>query len=370
MDGSVRDLLLQQYTNLQLLKSPEEAGRFYASQSVFRSLRDMLANSKTRAECIVVADNAYAICLDYFANGLTYADREALRQFTQSYTYTLSGDQKWGHERLNGQEYVYRVYLFEGRAVAAYYRAAQLTSMIPVDERGQAFVLSDRDGAVLSAVGKNAPAPGETLDEGYNKSLISGLPLLDSAFSFSCFAPPFSVWALLRSNMTTLLLIILVTLGVSLLLALYLRKQMYVPMRRISDVMARIKRQEYDVRITDRFGTREFEQLKDSFNQLMDEIVHLKISRYEQIIALQDMELKSIRLQLRPHFFLNAITTISSLDRQGRSGEISAYVDALSKTSGICSAPACIRCRSKRKSRILKTTFPCRNACIPAAFSI
>ena len=27
MDGSVRDLLLQQYTNLQLLKSPEEAGR-------------------------------------------------------------------------------------------------------------------------------------------------------------------------------------------------------------------------------------------------------------------------------------------------------------------------------------------------------
>lgn len=170
--------------------------------------------------------------------------------------------------------------------------------------------------------------------------------------------------------MTTLLLIILVTLGVSLLLALYLRKQMYVPMRRISDVMARIKRQEYDVRITDRFGTREFEQLKDSFNQLMDEIVHLKISRYEQIIALQDMELKSIRLQLRPHFFLNAITTISSLDRQGRSGEISAYVDALSKTSGICSAPACIRCRSKRKSPILKTTFPCRNACIPAAFSI
>ncbi len=331
MDGSVRDLLLQQYTNLQLLKSPEEAGRFYAAQSVFRSLRDMLANSKTRAECIVVADNAYAICLDYFANGLTYADREALRQFTQSYTYTLSGDQKWGHERLNGQEYVYRVYLFEGRAVAAYYRAAQLTSMIPVDERGQAFVLSDRDGAVLSAVGKNAPAPGETLNETYNKSLISGLPLLDGAFSFSCFAPPFSVWALLRSNMTTLLLIILVTLGVSLLLALYLRKQMYVPMRRISDVMARIKRQEYDVRITDRFGTREFEQLKDSFNQLMDEIVHLKISRYEQIIALQDMELKSIRLQLRPHFFLNAITTISSLDRQGRSGEISAYVDALSK---------------------------------------
>lgn len=324
MDGSVRDLLLQQYANLQMLKSPEETGRFYAGQSIFKFMRDALANSNTRAECFVAADSAYDTCLDYSVSGLNYWDREALRQFTRSLANALTAEQQWGHANLNGQEYIYRAYRFEGRAVAAYFRAAQLLSMIPVDADGQFFFLADQDGAVLSSTRQQTESQRD-------KILLATRSLLNGAFSLSCAAPPRSIWTLLRSNMTAVLLIILVTLAVSLLLARYMRRQMYTPMRKISEVMDRIKRQEYDVRITDHFGTREFEQLKDSFNQLMDEIVDLKINRYEQIISLQDMELKSIRLQLRPHFFLNAITTISSLDRQNRSHEISAYVDALSK---------------------------------------
>ncbi len=331
MDGSLRDLLLSQYANLQLLKNPDEAGRFYAAQSVFRSLKDALANNKTRTECFVVADNAYDICLDYSVGSLNYWDREALRQFTQTLVYTLGADQKWGHRVLNGQEYVYRVYLFEGRAVAAYYRASQLIAMVPRTDANQYFVLADQEGAILSSTRGKSSAPGETLNPEENRMLISSRSLLNGEMTFSCLAQPQSIWTLLRFNMTSVLVIILSSLAVSLLLARYMRRQLYTPMREISDVIARIKRQEYGVRIKGHFGTREFEQLKDSFNQLMDEIVNLKINRYEQIIALQDMELKSIRLQLRPHFFLNAITTISSLDRQNRTHEISAYVDALSK---------------------------------------
>ena len=63
----------------------------------------------------------------------------------------------------------------------------------------------------------------------------------------------------------------------------------------------------------------------------MDEIVHLKIQSYEKIIALKDMELRSIRLQIKPHFFLNAISTLSSMNSQGRGQQIKGYVEALSK---------------------------------------
>ncbi|MBO4793731.1 MAG: histidine kinase, partial [Deltaproteobacteria bacterium] len=279
-----------------------------------------------RAECLVVADNAYDICLDYAVSGLNYWDREALRQFAKSFAYTLGTDQKWSHAVLNQQEYVYRVYLFEGRAVMAYYRAAQLTAMLPKTETGFYFLLSDQEGNLLSFTGTSANQ--ETLSRG---TLIASQPLLNGELVLSCLVQPRFLWPLLRSNMTAVLLMILVALSVTLLLFRYMRKQLYAPMQKMSEVMDRIERQAYDVRITEHFGTREFEQLKDSFNHLMDEIVNLKINRYEQIIALQDMELKSIRLQLRPHFFLNAITTISSLEQQNRSGEISVYVDALSR---------------------------------------
>lgn len=37
------------------------------------------------------------------------------------------------------------------------------------------------------------------------------------------------------------------------------------------------------------------------------------------------------RLQIRPHFFLNAMTTISSLSQREKNREIQRYIDALSK---------------------------------------
>ena len=38
-----------------------------------------------------------------------------------------------------------------------------------------------------------------------------------------------------------------------------------------------------------------------------------------------------MKLQIRPHFFLNAMTTISSLSQQGKNKEIENYISALSK---------------------------------------
>ena len=70
---------------------------------------------------------------------------------------------------------------------------------------------------------------------------------------------------------------------------------------------------------------------KNTFNKLMDEIVGLRIKSYEKQISLQETELKCVRLQIRPHFFLNALTTISSLSMQARNQEITQYIDSLSK---------------------------------------
>jgi sensor histidine kinase YesM len=95
--------------------------------------------------------------------------------------------------------------------------------------------------------------------------------------------------------------------------------------------MNRIDQGEFKHRIVEKYGTREFTHLKDTFNALMDEIVNLKIQAYEKMIELKDAELKIIRLQLRPHFFLNSITTIMSLSTKGKNKQIREYVESLSK---------------------------------------
>jgi sensor histidine kinase YesM len=95
--------------------------------------------------------------------------------------------------------------------------------------------------------------------------------------------------------------------------------------------MERIKDGEYENRIDGNFSSKEFQMLQETINRMVDEIVGLKIQTYEKFIALQDMELKSIRLQLKPHFFLNALTTILSLNSQNKDIQIKNYIEALSK---------------------------------------
>ena len=64
---------------------------------------------------------------------------------------------------------------------------------------------------------------------------------------------------------------------------------------------------------------------------MMRENVDLRLSAYKHHMEMQDSELRCIRLQLRPHFFLNAMTTISSLSMQGQNDSIKRYVEVLSK---------------------------------------
>ena len=111
----------------------------------------------------------------------------------------------------------------------------------------------------------------------------------------------------------------------------YTRKQIAKPMQNIVSDIERIKNGEYHNRINGDFRTKEFQMLQDTTNQMVNEIVGLKIQAYEKRIELQDMELRSIKLQIRPHFFLNALTTISSLSRQKKFSEINNYITSLSK---------------------------------------
>lgn len=109
------------------------------------------------------------------------------------------------------------------------------------------------------------------------------------------------------------------------------RKQIIQPMQGMIQDMERIRGGDYELRVEERGDNQEFSLLSRTFNQMMDEIVNLKIRFYEKQLALSDAEQKYIRLQIRPHFFLNAMTTIAGLSAKKKNAEIEKYINALSK---------------------------------------
>ncbi|HWP21541.1 MAG TPA: histidine kinase [Candidatus Cryosericum sp.] len=334
MDRVLSNLLVQNYSDLMMIKGAEEPKRVYAALSIKTYITDQLRSDDTIG-CIVVADQRYDVCVDASASTLGYWDRTAMREYTKARAGENKSLAGWNFVILNSQTYLTKSYVYDGRSVTAFTNTADVLATIPSGDYGeQTFVLTDEAEGVADSIGEPLPElkEGEPLSVGDSpRTLLVSYTVVPGQVLLHSVVQNLSVWKSVRSGTALVLAAMLFTIFFGFLLIRYVTKQMIQPMNTMTEGMKRIDQGEYELRIEGEYATTEFTHLKETFNKLMDEIVHLKIQSYEKIIALKDMELKSIRLQIKPHFFLNAISTLSSMNSQGRGQQIKGYVEALSK---------------------------------------
>ena len=78
-------------------------------------------------------------------------------------------------------------------------------------------------------------------------------------------------------------------------------------------------------------GSQEFEELYTSFNDMSSKINQLTIESYDLKLKREENRLKMLRAQLKPHTFLNGITTISNMTYTSKPEEIREYIGAFAK---------------------------------------
>ncbi len=100
-------------------------------------------------------------------------------------------------------------------------------------------------------------------------------------------------WAAL----TALILIPLLYGGISRLL---LR-----PLKILIDAQKKLRENDLDYRIQQKAESVEYQYTFQPFNEMAGEIKNLKIESYEKEIEHQQMDLKNLQLQIRPHFQLS-----------------------------------------------------------------
>lgn len=96
-------------------------------------------------------------------------------------------------------------------------------------------------------------------------------------------------------------------------LLLIFRKILIIPLHRINAALKRIEDEEMDYRIAEYRTSLEFANINHAFNSMMDQILQLKIDNYEREIEKNQMEVKNLQLQIRPHFLLNTFNLVYSL---------------------------------------------------------
>ncbi len=110
---------------------------------------------------------------------------------------------------------------------------------------------------------------------------------------------------------------------------LYLKHELFIPMDNLVITMRRIQGGDLTARPLKYKGI-EFAQVHSTFNSMMSEITSLRIKGYEQQLMAEKAQMDALRMQIRPHFFLNCLKSIFGLAQAGKTEEIQKTVLCLS----------------------------------------
>lgn len=334
MDGLLKNITSRS-VDLAKIKSNNSNERTLASISLYNYMQELFSG-KVNVDILVLYDKSYDICLDAIRSGFNYGQKIKLREFTGDAIHNEEINSfEWNFLDIDDESYLYKMLLSGNRAIAIYVRTSQfLADHSSEDSGNHSIALVNKNGEI----GRVWGAVTEDIDVGLNIKDISAdnyyqikKEIVSNQLYVYSFAKKSNILQQTNIGMIIVAITVCSTMLFMIFVLKYTRKEIAKPMQHMVRDIERIKNGEYDNRVNGQFRTREFQMLQEATNQMVDEIVGLKIQSYEKLIELQDMELKAIKLQIKPHFFLNALTTISSLSNQQKFDEISDYISSLSK---------------------------------------
>lgn len=98
-----------------------------------------------------------------------------------------------------------------------------------------------------------------------------------------------------------------------------LRITVVQPLQKLNKAMKHIQRGDLQYRIPHYRTSNEIAIVNKTFNQMIDEVQHLKISVYEEEIKAQKSQLRNLQLQIQPHFIINSLNMVYNLLENGDS---------------------------------------------------
>lgn len=101
-----------------------------------------------------------------------------------------------------------------------------------------------------------------------------------------------------------------------------MRKLVLKPLKQINKAHEQLQLGNQEYRITRTASSIEFAEAYRSFNEMAENLQKLKIQIYENQIEKQQIELRNLQLQIRPHFLLNTFNLIYSLAEKKESEPI------------------------------------------------
>ena len=183
-------------------------------------------------------------------------------------------------------------------------------TQLGIGEGGYACLV-DRNGKSLGIVTEEGVGSGQDIVIGKNDYEISQ-ELSRAPFSIIIGVSWGSILNLLTRSILVLSIIAVAFIFAGVFLLLHLKDNILEPLKLFTENLEQYDQGDMVFSITEN-GLLELEQIDDKFRNMLHQIRRLKITIYEQELEKQKIEMDYLKMQIRPHFYLNCLNFIYSM---------------------------------------------------------
>lgn len=322
-----------------LYPKKDESSKYFEALSLKNALLSKVSNNES-IDALFILEPREDLFLMQFGKNIRSNENQTLSDYLKSEQFagnTMIG-REWSSIQVNGISYEIKSFRVSDIMIGAAVKADTLMNVVKKTSDSQnQYGLTDNNGRLLSAtdsflsqlsplpdtgttsyklddgkyfiISENIPEIGKLSNLIERKSVLSGLDFIQ--------------WVIISLGVVTLIIVPAVLTSLS--------RQIIKPVLELVKATKELEKGNWDYQLPLHKASIEFAKLFHSFTSMIKEIKQLKINSYEEKLERNKAELKYLQMQIKPHFFLNAITTISSLTYHNKNEEIRKLINYLSE---------------------------------------
>lgn len=315
--------VISNFSDVSLLSNSNENSRIIAASSLLLSMNSRISDNG-QTDAYIIYNSTHDMFLIARSSRLGYDRTQKLQKYVQTIDeYSLASD-IWLMEEIEDDCYLLRYSQYNDCVFVSVFLVKTLASLSPyykVFDNTQRLSLQ-KGGEQIMIVGNEEPfAAGRVYLEKKQSVIPDIMMVYEKQYG--------------RDGLGGSVLSIIVPICVSAFLVIglfirYMDREVIKPADELIKTAVIVSKGDYGYKAIVKCKNAEFNKLAEAVNHMIETITRQRIETYEQIIERQEMELRCLQMQIRPHYFLNALSTINSMSYNGENEKIQQFIASFS----------------------------------------
>ncbi len=315
--------------NIFNLDNSNDIARLYANYNLARQIQNDITLYDL-SSFLFIYTKSYDYFVYAYSNDTTYGERQEIAGYIRENVSNEHYDEnrEWIVTAVNKQNYLFRVVKRGNVYIGAFINFNKIAKPLYSisNENNGSFIFTDLNGNPLTniqfvednGIDLNGDLNSYYLSGKSKRFIINGGKSNVGDFKLLTAIPDKKILEGLNSIQYFIVAISILAIFILPFLLWVIYLWVLKPMETLRKAIGKIEEGDWDYRISDCKASREFLELYHAMNVMTSQIKTLKISVYEEIIKKQKIELRYLQTQIKPHFLMNALTTISNFAHMGR----------------------------------------------------